>query len=162
MAIVKICGSLISRRAYAVLQMQIQTLLKKNDRVGIMSLTDNRAYGMLTPELRKKMDDELEAAVYTIVGRLVNGEITPMMLSPRNKTRAAYIYYLRYLKYLQRDNPELARDLALKVDVDVQLNENIVNKHTFDDDYLIPLLLRRETSNEPEKTNYLFDKALHG
>lgn len=155
-------ASLLKQRAYHILKMHMKTLANRNDIKGLEKTLDSRLFKMLPSDLQRAMQEELFEAQYVIIGRLANGEITPMMLTAKNKRKSVYIYYLRYLRdVVHRENPAKAKQLAHDVLLDILFNDKIQNKDAFDDSYFSVIFMWGENTDEQQrKSNHLFDTAI--
>lgn len=152
-----------SNLAYAILCMHIDNLEKRYDRYRILNITGSRLYSMLTSEKQKSMiDDKIESAYFAIAGKLCRGEITPMMLPEKCRTRSSYIYYLRYLKNaVFPSDPVKADELASEAYKSILLNPLIENKDYFEEHYFSVLFANRRKYYVEQKTaDRLFDGAI--
>lgn len=152
-----------SNIAYTVLCMHIDNLEKHYEKYRILSIPESRLYSMLTSKKQRDIiDNKIEEAAMSIVGKLSRGEITPMMLPEKCRTRSSYIYYLRYLKHaVLPADPIKADELAFEVYKSIMFNDLIADKDYFDRDYFDVLLSRgKKYGVEQKEGNRFFDRAL--
>lgn len=152
-----------SNVAYAVLCMHIDYLEKHYEKYRIMSIPETKLYSILTSKRQRDIiDNKVEEAAMSIVGKLSRGEITPMMLPEKCRTRSSYTYYLRYLKHaVLPSDPIKADELAFEVYTNVMFNDLIANKSYFDIDYFSILLSKgKKYGVEQKEGNRFFDRAL--
>lgn len=149
-----------SNLAYAILCSHIDNLEKRYEKYRISSISETKLYSMLTSKKQRDIiDNKIEKAVMSIIGKLSRGEITPMMLPEKCRTRSSYTYYLRYLKHAVYPlNPAKAEELALEAQKSILVNPLIDDIFYFDKDYFTILLSSgRKTNVEQKEGNRFFD-----
>lgn len=152
-----------SNLAYAILCMHIDNLEKRYERFKILNVSESRLYSMLmSEEHRSTINKRIETADMAITGKLSRGEITPMMLPEKCRTRSSYIYYLRYLKNAVFPfDPVKADELASEAYKSILLNPLIENKDYFDEHYFSVLFANRRKYYVEQKTaDRIFDGAI--
>lgn len=151
-----------SKAAYTVLCMHIDNLERRYEKYRILSIPETKLYSILTSKKQRDIiDNKIEEAAMSIVGKLSRGEITPMMLPEKCRTRSSYIYYLRYLKHaVLPSDPVKADKLAFEVYTSIMFNDLIVDKSYFERDYFSILLKGKKYGVEQKEGNRFFDRAL--
>lgn len=152
-----------SNLAYTILCMHIENLEKRYEKYRISSIPETKLYAMLTSKKQRDIiDNKIKEAVMSIIGKLSRGEITPMMLPEKCRTRSSYIYYLRYLKEaVYPSDPSEAEKLALEVRLSILVNPLIDDVFYFNKDYFTILLSsRRKTDVEQKEGSRFFDETV--
>ena len=118
--------------AYMILKQRIKHYLKNNDEDGIFRTENSLLFIQLTKEQKKSIINEEIFAVSEIHGRIYAGQLTPMVMKSRNKISGHTHFFIYLTRYLSKENPRKARQLALKAATDISTDTNLNLKYKED------------------------------